>query len=228
MKENLILLCLFVSILIIIFAQSKSMTTVKQYTYLALGDSYTIGEGIPVFQNFPNQAIQLLRKKGVDMNAPDILAQTGWTTNELLHGMDQYAFQKNGYDFVTLLIGVNNQYRGLPAETYRYEFEALLRQAIQFARKSPQHVIVLSIPDWSVTPFAADSDRSRIGAEIDAFNRINQKITQEYNAHYLDITPGSRDAAGDPALITGDGLHPSAHEYAKWARPLSELILHQL
>src|SRR5690606_3444655 len=131
--------------------------------------------------------------------------------------------QKNNYDFVTLLIGVNNQYRGLSVEAYRYEFEALLRQAIYFAGKNPQRVIVLSIPDWGVTPFAADKDRSLIRTEIDAFNRVNKKTTLEYNVHYLDITPGSRAAADDPALVTGDGLHPSDHEYTKWAASLGEL-----
>jgi lysophospholipase L1-like esterase len=228
MLQNLILLSLFIFIVIVIFAQSKPDATVKQYTYLALGDSYTIGEGVPVFHNFPGQTIQLLRNKGIDINAPEILAQTGWTTDELQKAMETYLFSRNGYDLVTLLIGVNNQYRGYPAGAYEAEFEALLHRAVTLARNQPGNVTVLSIPDWSVTPFAEGRDRNLIRKEIDDFNRINKKIATANQVHYLDITPGTREAASDPSLIAADGLHPSEHEYAKWAASLSRIFPEQL
>ena len=200
------------------------MAQKKTYTYLALGDSYTIGESVPVYENFPYQAVQMLRQKGKAFHAPEIVARTGWTTDELSAGIDKTSFLPS-YDIVSLLIGVNNQYRGRSADEYAVQFEALLKRAIAFAGGKVAHVFVISIPDWGATPFAAERDRAKIAEEINAFNDINQKISFKYKVHYLDITPGSREALADPSLVAKDKLHPSGSEYARWAALLAAEVL---
>lgn len=197
------------------------------YSLLSLGDSYTIGEGVPGYENFPAQAVQLLRKKGIYFYAPEIIAKTGWTTDELQLAIDQNIFLPS-YDFVTLLIGVNNQYRGKKIGEYEAEFENLLKQALGFSGGRHQRVIVLSIPDWGVTPFAQGKNRVQIGKEIDAFNLVNQKIADNHKVFYMNITPSTREAAQDPLLLTTDGLHPSAKEYTRWAEKLVPIICSQL
>lgn len=197
------------------------------FSMLCLGDSYTIGESVPAHENFPNQSIQLLKKGGYDFEAPQVVAMTGWTTDELMEAIKNRSF-KNTFDFVTLLIGVNNQYRGRTVEDYKPQFEALLRQAIQFAGGKAGHVIVLSIPDWGVTPFAKDRDRRKIAKEIDDYNDANKTISLAHRANYIDITPATRQAGEDPALVANDGLHPSAKEYAKWAKEIYFVIKAQL
>ncbi len=192
-------------------------------SYLALGDSYTIGEGVPLYESYPYQAVQILRKKGLNILAPEIVAKTGWTTDELQNAINTAKFLPL-YDLVTLLIGVNNQYRGKSAEMYAEEFETLLKQAIAFAGNDKGRVVVLSIPDWGATPFAEGRDRAKITAEIDAFNAINRKISSKYKVHYIDITPGTRLAAQDPTLVTKDKLHPSGKEYAKWAEKVAKIV----
>ena len=199
----------------------------KTYTYLALGDSYTIGESVPVQQNFPNQAVKLLREKGYSFEDPILIAKTGWTTDELAVGIKKADTQPR-YDIVSLLIGVNNQYREEKPEDYAWQFEDLLEQAIRFGGSDPSHVFVLSIPDWGVTPFAQDRDRGLIAKEINFFNRINREISEKYKVNYLDITEGSRDAANDPELVASDGLHPSVKEYGRWAEKLVAAIIPQL
>lgn len=189
-------------------------------TYLALGDSYTIGESVPIYQGFPYQVVQLLREKGLVLTAPEIVAKTGWTTDELQAGINNTRLLKS-YDFVTLLIGVNNQYRGRTAENYATEFESLLNQAISFAGGHKDRVVVLSIPDWGQTPYAEGRDRAKIAKEIDAYNAVNQKISRQYGVHYIDITPGTREASTDKGLVANDGLHPSGKDYARWARAVA-------
>ena len=193
------------------------------YTYLALGDSYTIGEGIDIHRSFPYQTVQILRKKGIGFLAPEIIARTGWTTEELEASLKGYQFL-NKYDFVSLLIGVNNQYRGQSAISYKEEFEELLKKAIGFANNKKDHVIVVSIPDYGITPFARELDSEKISGEIDVFNTINRAISVQYKVSYLDITPDSRESAGNPSLIARDGLHPSAEAYMIWAEKLAGLF----
>lgn len=200
---------------------------VTQYTYLALGDSYTIGESVPATGNFPNQTVQILKDSGVDFKPAEIVAKTGWTTDELQNKINNYTFSES-YDIVTLLIGVNNQYRGRSVDSYKPEFEILLKEAIQFADGQADHVIVLSIPDWGVTPFANGRDRVQIATEIDAYNQANKAIAEQYNVHYLNITTWTREAINDPALLAADGLHPSANEYKRWAEKLALIIKQQL
>jgi lysophospholipase L1-like esterase len=201
-------------------------------TFLSLGDSYTIGESVLSSDNFPNQTVRLLREAGYDFHDPEIIAKTGWTTDELQGAIDKCHF-KNAFDFVSLLVGVNNQYRGRSVGEYKSQFETLVKQAIQLANQKADHVIVLSIPDWGVTPFAksrdnSDSYRQKIAGEIDAYNKANREIAETYNVTYFDITPGTRDAANDLSLIASDGLHPSAKEYAKWSEKIYHVIQRQL
>lgn len=191
----------------------------KKYEYLALGDSYTIGESVPIGENFPNQSAFFFKTDSFYLNTR-IIARTGWTTEELETGInaaDAISPLKYDYDFVSLLIGVNNQYRGRTVDSYRPEFENLLKKAIRFAGNRPSRVVVLSIPDWGVTPFASGLDRNRIAGEIDAYNAANKSISQSFNVQYIDITPWTREAAGDPSLLAPDGLHPSGKEYRRWA-----------
>ena len=193
-------------------------------TYLALGDSYTIGEGVPLHESFPYQTVQLLRKEGLDVNAAEIVAKTGWTTDELESNIAKTHFKKT-YDFVSLLIGVNNQYRGRSIDEYAFQFEELLKKSIKFAGNKHENVFVISIPDWGATPFAEGRDRKKIASEIDAFNSINKKISEHFKVSYIEITNGSREALNNGLLVTKDKLHPSALEYKKWAEKLSVAML---
>ncbi len=202
-------------------------STTKNVYYLALGDSYTIGESVPAKENFPNQTVSLLQKKIPALQPARIIARTGWTTDALEAGIaaansaDPF---HTSYDLVTLLIGVNNQYRGRSADNYKIEFETLLKKAIQFAGGKADHVVVISIPDWGVTPFANGRDREQIAKEIDAYNAANKNIAVQYQTKYLDITAWTREAADDSSLLAGDGLHPSGKEYARWSSALVNLF----
>ena len=192
-------------------------------SYLALGDSYTIGQSVPANERFPQQTRDLLHVSGVEVGNPYYVATTGWTTANLLNALNANP-PSNTYDVVTLLIGVNNQFQGESIELYKTEFAALLEKSIQYAGSLPNRVFVLSIPDYSVTPFAAGSNTAYIAEQIDLFNAANKQISQSYGVHYLDITAISREAANNPALIASDGLHPSGLQYARWAALLAPMI----
>jgi lysophospholipase L1-like esterase len=198
----------------------------KVYTYLALGDSYTIGESETLHFSFPYKTVKLLRKKNLLFTAPEILAKTGWTTHDLLGAMSQYPFLPN-YDVITLLIGVNNQYQGKTVEEYSYEFESILKQAIHLVSKS-DNLFVLSIPDYAQTPFAHTLDQEKITREIDLFNSANKALSLQYKVQYLNITPDTRLAASHPELLAADQLHFSAKTYEKWAELLTTSIGSQL
>lgn len=201
--------------------------TTKKYYYLALGDSYTIGQSVPAEDNFPNQVAAMMINNAVSFPLPRIIAKTGWTTDELEAGIvaaNTTDPLRSSYDFVSLVIGVNNQYRGRTVANYKPEFEELLKKAIHFAGDKTDHVVVVSIPDWGVTPFANGRDRAQISAEIDAYNAANKEISLRYNVHYIDITPGTREAATDNSLLAFDGLHPSGKEYKKWAIKIAEFF----
>ena len=195
----------------------------KSLTYLALGDSYTIGEGVEITDAFPWQTVYLLKKEKWLAEDPVVIAKTGWTTGEL-QGAIREAQISREFDFVSLLIGVNNQYRDYPLTDFETEFSQLLNQAISFAGNLPDHVFVLSIPDWGKTPFAEGRDRKKISREIDAFNVASQKITTAAGAHYIDITADTRRVTEDPALVTGDRLHPSEKAYREWAQKLAAAV----
>jgi lysophospholipase L1-like esterase len=186
---------------------------VEGLRYLALGDSYTIGEGVAPEERWPAQLVGLLRARGLDVADPEIVATTGWTTDELDAGIDAAA-PRGPYALVSLLIGVNNQYRGLSIDAYRSEFCALLQRAIGFAGGDASRVVVLSIPDWGVTAFAEGRDRVQIARETDAFNAVNRDVAGELGARWVDVAPSSRRA---PAAVVADGLHPSGDQYREWA-----------
>jgi lysophospholipase L1-like esterase len=193
------------------------------YSWLALGDSYTIGQSVGTADRYPVQAATLLKEEGLSFSDPEIIATTGWTTGDLLNAL-QIRSASPPPDIVSLLIGVNNQYQGRSLTEYRQEFSNLLRQSIQLAGNRPSHVIVLSIPDYSVTPFAKERDTGQIASQIDSFNSINYQLSSDYQVHYLDVTAESRKAAVDPSLIASDGLHFSPKEYAIWAELLKPFI----
>lgn len=193
------------------------------YSYLALGDSYTIGEQVSIFNSFSYQTTQIMRKKGFAFSAPEIIAQTGFTTSELIEQLSHTTLIKS-YDFVTLLIGVNNQYRSLSADDYKNDFEIILKQAIDLANGDANKVIVLSIPDWSVTPFAIKSEREKIAEEIDIFNKINLRLTESYKSYYIDITSDTRLIKEDESLLTIDGLHYSKKQYNMWAEKIAAVM----
>lgn len=197
------------------------------FSYLALGDSYTIGESVPLYENFPYQAVQLLREAGLHFHAPEIIAKTGWTTFELA-GHIMHSKLNEHYDFVTLLIGVNNQFRGLGTADYKTDFEFLLRKAIHLTGEKPGNVIVLSIPDYGLTTFAKKMDAKKISSAVDHFNEINLAVSKQHHVNYLNITDSARKAFQDESLLASDGLHPSGKEYANWAKLLSEKIVELL
>jgi lysophospholipase L1-like esterase len=189
-------------------------------TYLALGDSYTIGERVPQIQSFPYQLTTLLNAYRLDVQNPDIIAVTGWTTDDLISAISRSAFKDKKYSFVTLLIGVNDQYQNRSKDNYRVKFVQLLHTAIDFANGDTSKVFVLSIPDWGVTPFGGGRD-SVIGPDIDAFNAINKEETAKAHVpNYIDINPISKKAATDLTLVADDGLHPSAAMYGLWVDAL--------
>jgi GDSL-like Lipase/Acylhydrolase family len=215
------------------------------YSYLALGDSYTIGEGVPLYDSFPYQTVQFLRGAGRPFAAPEILARTGWTTDELALTLSRIRLLPR-YDFVSLLIGVNNQYRGRGPGEYGPQFEALLEEAIRLAGSPsaegpgglampanlPCHrVFVLSIPDWSISPFAHASlpdakgrQIADVAGEIDAFNAKAAQICRGHDVPFIDITTQGRSAGSDPSLFTADGLHPAAGQYRFWSEQLAAAI----
>ncbi|MBA3648921.1 MAG: SGNH/GDSL hydrolase family protein [Chitinophagales bacterium] len=205
-------------------AQTKSMAKKNPYTMLCLGDSYTVGEGLNEQDRFPNQAVSLLKKSRIYFGKPEVIATTGWTAGELLEGIKEKQADSL-FDFVTLLIGVNNQYRGEKMEPYSKQFKELLSLAIQFTDSIKNHVIVLSIPDWGATPFAEGRDRQQIAKEIDLFNAINKEECKNQGIHYINITPLTRDHAN---WVTEDGLHPNAEMYRVWAEMLTNVIEQEL
>jgi lysophospholipase L1-like esterase len=197
------------------------------HSLLCLGDSYTIGENVALHENFPYQTHQLLRKNGFHFHAPEIIAKTGWTSLELAEHLINWKLNDN-YDFVILLIGVNNQYRGLPKSDFATDFEFLLKKAIHLANHKPDHVIVLSIPDWTVTGFAANQKKNTSSKEIDLYNEVCLKIAQQYHTGYIEITAFSRLAQKDESLLAGDQLHYSPTAYGVWAEKIYKAISSQI
>jgi len=200
--------------------------------FLALGDSYTIGEGVAAADRWPAQLAAALKRADVAIDEPEILARTGWTTDELAEAMHRHRFHPP-YALVTLLIGVNNQYRGLDLQNYRDQFRVLLERAIELADHKPQHVIVVSIPDWGVTRFGRESgrDAARIARDIDLYNAANAQIAASLGVHYVDVTAFSREGGDHADVLVDDGLHPSAAMYGRWTEailPVAKQVLSSL
>ena len=200
---------------------SSTDTFIK--TYLALGDSYTIGESVPVADRYPNQTVELLKSENIKISDPEFIATTGWTTGNLINALNLKS-PRNNYSLVSLLIGVNNQYRGQSIEEYKTEFTLLVNRSIKYAGNNKSKVFVLSIPDYSVTPFANHLDKIKIANEIDSFNAANKAISDDLGVNYIDITSISKEALDDPGLIANDRLHPSGEQYKRWAELLAPMM----
>jgi lysophospholipase L1-like esterase len=202
-------------------------TSMPSLRYLALGDSYTIGERVAAKNRWPNQLARLLEAEGIQTEVT-VIARTGWTVDELWEGI-QAEPPQGTYDLVTLLIGVNDQFRGYPVGSYREKFRFILGRAILYAGGHPDKVIVLSIPDWGFSPFAAARGNTEpISQEIDEFNAVNLEETNSVGAHYVDVTIISRMALDDFELIAGDRLHPSSKMYTMWAEKVLPVALEVL
>ena len=211
-----------ISILLLLAFSNMNAQDHFHRTYLALGDSYTIGESVSEAERWPNQLVDSLTKKGILVAKPTIIATTGWRTDNLKNAMT-IANLKSEYDLVSLLIGVNNQYQGKPADQYAIEFEDLLKTAIHLAKGRKENVFVVSIPDYGFTPYGKPKQEA-ITKAIDQFNEINARITYKHQVQYFDITEISRDGLTDPSLVAADGLHPTGKMYSYWV----ELIARDL
>ena len=187
-----------------------------------MGDSYTVGQGVQVAERFPHITAALLRQQNIHLSDPQYIAMTGWTATNLQNAINQTSL--GTYDVVSLLVGVNDQYQGLDTAGYRIRFTQLINKAILLAGNNPKKVFILSIPDYSATPFTPVAVKARISSEIDNFNAINKQITLGYNIAYIDITSLTREVVNDPSLLAGDGLHYSGKEHQKWAELLAPLI----
>lgn len=189
----------------------------NELRYLALGDSYTIGESVEPSLRWPFQLTDELKKDGFEVTSPKIIAKTGWTTDELLDAMDKASF-KPPYDLVSVLIGVNNQYRGRDTANYREELELVLDRAIFLAGGNNERVFVVSIPDWGVMPFAIENGRDpdKVAREIDLFNQVKKEVSEKKGLKFINITDISREASLKPEYIADDGLHPSGEMYTAW------------
>lgn len=213
---NLIVLLLFA-------CGTESNMQNSSLSYLALGDSYTIGESVAEDQRWPVQLATKMKENGVNVRKPKIVATTGWRTDQLKEAIESSSLGST-YDMVSLLIGVNNQYQGRSVESFAPEFEELLQIAISKAGGEKDHVFVLSIPDYGKTPFGSAKEE-QIGKELDAYNAISKEICDRYEVDYYDITPISREAKDDPELIAEDNLHPSGKMYKRWVQLIYQDII---
>lgn len=197
--------------------------TPPERKFLALGDSYTIGESVSEKERWPVQLAKKLREKGQSIGEPLIIATTGWRTDDLMNAVNK-AHLKNEYDLVSLLIGVNNQYQGKSSEEYVIEFEDLLKTAIQLAKGKKENVFVVSIPDYGYTPFGKPK-QAEISKALDRFNEINKRITEKAGIKYINITDISRQGIQQPELVADDGLHPSGKMYSLWVDRIVESLV---
>ena len=213
-----LLLCL----LLFIFSDVDA----QNYSYLALGDSYTIGEKVDKSQRWPVQLVDSLQERGIAIEEPRIIAKTGWTTTDLLDAIEKQSPEKN-YDLVTLLIGVNNQYQGKPIQQYRREFTKLLNKSISFANGNTERVFVVSIPDYGVTPFGQQKDPEKIAEELTQYNEIARTISEKNGITFINITPISLQAKTDSSLIAEDDLHPSGKMYQQWMKKIIPKVINR-
>jgi lysophospholipase L1-like esterase len=210
------------------FAPNRTdMPQSTSFRYLALGDSYTIGESVAAHERFPYLTAALLRTHGFSINDPVYVATTGWTTANLLAAIETASLDGT-FDVVSLLIGVNDQYQRLDTAGYRMRFTQLLQKAVALAGNRRNRVFVLSIPDYSATPFVNEGDKARVRTEIDAFNAINKEVTISYDISYTDITPATREADTDVSLLANDRLHYSAKAHGQWAELVAPAMIEAL
>lgn len=198
-----------------------------RFSYLALGDSYTIGESVAEPERWPVQLAEALRERGFDMAAPKIIAKTGWTTENLIRGINSELNVQRDFDLVSILIGVNNQFQGKPITEYEVQLREIFRKAINHSKKREEGVFAVSIPDYGYTPFGA-ANQEKISAEIDEFNAVFRKIAEEFNVDFYNITPISRQGIEDPELVANDGLHPSGLMYRYWVAQFIDEVAEKL
>ena len=213
---------LSITCFMILFSSCKKMSLKE--SYLALGDSYTVGESISKKHTWPKQLVDSLKKRNVFLSEPRIIAKTGWTTDELKKAINDSSLDYP-YDWVSLLIGVNNQYRGRDLDEFKLQFESLLFEAIAFSGNRKERVFVISIPDWGSMPFAKDRDPDKIAIEIDNFNQIIYEVCAFENIKFIDITPITRNIYSNPNWIAKDSLHPSKEQYSKWVEKIIPFFL---
>lgn len=218
LKFNLLSITCFM----ILFSSCKKMSLKE--SYLALGDSYTVGESISKKHTWPKQLVDSLKKRNIFLSEPRIIAKTGWTTDELKKAINDSSLDYP-YDWVSLLIGVNNQYRGRDLDEFKLQFESLLFEAIAFSGNRKERVFVISIPDWGSMPFAKDRDPNKIAIEIDNFNQIIYEVCAFENIKFIDITPITRNIYSNPNWIAKDSLHPSKEQYSKWVEKMIPYFL---
>lgn len=217
MKKNyfLILSLILISCSSTVDSTSNQTPEDPKYTYLALGDSYTIGESVMETERWPVQLAEQLRDRGYKMAAPKIIAKTGWTTEDLLLGMENELNIQRDFDLVSILIGVNNQYQGKRITEYEEDLRTIFRKAVNHSKTMEKGVFAVSIPDYGYTPFGS-ANQEEISAEIDRFNEVFKRVSEEFNVPFYNITPISRDAKENPDLVASDGLHPSGLMYQYW------------
>lgn len=206
-----------VAILLILFSChsfAQEVTIEQEIRMLALGDSYTIGQSVNISERWPHQLIDKLRTYGVSADYPDYIAATGWTTRNLIQGINASLDENKSYNLVSVLIGVNNQYQGTSPSSYEPDLRQIIETALDVVNRDKSKVLILSIPDYAYTPFGGGS--SSISSGIDAYNKIKKTVADEYGITYVDITPISREGLNDPGLVAGDGLHPSGVQYKRW------------
>jgi len=205
-------------------SDQMSIEAIQNLSLLALGDSYTIGEGVHIQDSFPYQTAEILRNKKFQVNPPKVIAKTGWTTGELYNAIISNKLTDT-YDIVTLLIGVNNQYRGNTIQEFSNDYEMLLQNAISLAGNKQSNVFTLSIPDWSVTPFAEEREKKKIADEINAFNDMAESISRLFQVPFIDITTEYKARSIDPSFMAQDKLHPSGKEYKAWSEKIATEIV---
>lgn len=206
---------------------SDSSAQTSSKTYLALGDSYTIGESVSESERWPVQLAARSVQAGVAMTTPKIIARTGWRTDELIAAIKADEGLADSYDLVSLLIGVNNQYQGKSVESFAPEFEELVQTAIKLAGNDPKKVIVLSIPDYGKTPFGSAKEKE-VGEAINTYNKVSREICKKYKVRYFNITPISRKAKTDKELVAEDKLHPSGKMYREWVGLIENHVIKRL
>jgi lysophospholipase L1-like esterase len=219
------ILLLTISVFISFSGRSQSLKIQDPVHFLALGDSYTIGQSVSIADRWPNQFTAELTKLGFNVAEVKFIAQTGWRTDNLKNAITQQQ-PLSGFNLVSLLIGVNNQYQGGSTSTYFTEFDELLQTALQLAAGKPENVFVLSIPDYAYTPYCAGN--TSISRQIDQFNEVNKIISERYKVKYINITPISRSGLSQPELVATDGLHPSGIMYALWVQEIMKNVEKEL
>lgn len=203
-------------------------TSIEKSTYLALGDSYTIGTSVELQNNFPTQLIDSLASRNYIVEDTDLLAMNGWTTTDLLNGLNTASFKSKKYELVTLLIGVNNQYQNKPFSLFDIQFKELVDQAINFADGNIDKVVVLSIPDYSVTPYVSAENKTIVATDLKKYNTRKREICESKGVTFIDITPISKLAAVDSSLLADDNLHPSAKMYSLWVSKMIDTVLDKI